>query len=139
MTETVASIFENALERYKAGESPDVLIPVFQDICDRAPKNATAWACLAWLYLLSDKPKSALKAAQKSIKLDAKNPQAHINLALAMLEAGQTGVRPHIEAAQRMMELEIQIRQDVEENIQDGLTRKPNWNSLVRIKNWLTA
>lgn len=137
MSEPVASVFENGLERYQSGESPETLIPVFQDICDRAPKNPTAWACLAWLYLLTDKPKSALKAAQKSVKLEPRAPQARINLALAMLDSGQTGVRPHIEAAQQIMELEAQIRQDVEENIQDGLTRKPDWKSLQRVKNWL--
>lgn len=137
MTESVVSTFESGLERYKAGEEPETLIPVFQDICDRAPKNPTGWACLAWLYLLTDKPKSALKAAQKSVKLDSRAPQARINLALAMLETDTKGVRQHIEIAQQMMSLDTQIRQDIEENIEDGLSRKPNWKSLKRVKNWL--
>lgn len=138
MSESVTSIFDTGLERYKAGEQPEALIPVFQDVCDRAPQNATAWACLAWLYLLSDKPKLALKSAQKSVKLDGRAPQARINLALAMLETQTPGVREQIEAAQEMFSLDSQLRQDVEENIQDGLTRKPDWKSLQRIKAWLT-
>ncbi|WLT39567.1 hypothetical protein NON20_08845 [Synechocystis sp. B12] len=46
------------------GEGPETLIPVFKDIADSSPKNATVWACLAWLYLLDDKPTLAFKAAK---------------------------------------------------------------------------
>ncbi|ACK69735.1 TPR repeat-containing protein [Gloeothece citriformis PCC 7424] len=139
MNESVASLFESSLERYKAGEEADKLIPVFKDICDRAPKNPTALACLAWLYLLEDKPKSALKAAQKSVKLDNRSPQARVNLVLAMLETGEAGVRPHIDMVKQMMTLSAEIRQDIEENIEDGLTRKPDWDNLKRVKSWLIA
>ena len=137
MAESVASIFENALERYQAGEEPEQLIPVFKEICDRAPRNASAWSCLAWLYLLADQPNQALKAAQRSVKLDPKAPQARINLALAMLDAGEAGVRQHIQFAQQIMLLDAQVRQDLEENIEDGLARRPDWESLHRVKNWL--
>lgn len=138
MTESVTTLLESGLKRYQEGETAENLIPVFQEICDRAPKNATAWSCLAWLYLLVDRSDRALKAAQKSVKLDPKAPQARINLALAMLDSGQTGVREHIEAVQQIMVLDSQIRQDLEENIQDGLTRKPDWKSLKRVQNWLS-
>ncbi|NJK46854.1 hypothetical protein HC931_00315 [Candidatus Gracilibacteria bacterium] len=137
MSESVATLFEKGLERYNAGEKAEDLIPYFKDICDRAPKNAPAWASLAWLYLLTDKPKLALKAAQKSVKLDSRSPQARINLAVAMLDAGESGIRQHIEVAAQVVSLDAQIRQDVEENIQDGLTRKPDWKSLEKVKNWL--
>ena len=139
MSESVTSILESGLERYKAGENPKNLIPVFKDICDRAPKNAIAWTCLAWLYLLVDKPKQALKAARKSVKIDSRKPQARINLAVAMLEAGQTGIRQHIEAVQQMIALDPQLRRDLDENIEDGLRKKPDWKSLQRVKNWLFA
>lgn len=139
MTDTVATAFDQGLERYKQGESAKTLIPYFKEICDRAPKNPTAWACLAWLYLLSDKPERALKAAQKSVKIDDRPPQARINLALAMLDSGATGVRPHIEAAAQMMSLDPEIRQDILENIEDGLSRKPDWKSLQRVKKWLLS
>ncbi len=137
MTDAVTSLLEESLERYKNGETADQLIPVFKDICDRAPKNPVAWACLAWLYLLEDKPKLALKAAQKSVKIEPRSPQAQINLALAMLDCGQTGVRQHIEMAQDIIALSEEMRQDVEENIADGLTRKADWKSLQRVKKWL--
>lgn len=137
MTETDESLFASGLDRYKAGEAPETLIPLFKEVCDRTPKNATGWACLAWLYLLNDKPQSALKAAQKSIKLEPRSPQARVNLAAAMLESGQKGVRAHIEVAQQVMALDEQIRQEVAENIEDGLNRKPDWKSLERIKHWL--
>ncbi|WP_107667179.1 M48 family metallopeptidase [Cyanothece sp. BG0011] len=139
MTETAATAFEQGLERYKQGESVETLIPHFKQICDRAPKNPTAWACLAWLYLLADKPELALKAAKKSVKIDSRPPQARINLALAMLDTGAKGVRDHIEAAQQMMSLDEEIHQDIVENIEDGLSRKPDWKSLQRVKKWLLS
>ncbi len=138
MTEVVTDLFDQALERYKAGEDATVLIPVFQDICDHTPKNATGWACLAWLYLLEDKPKIALKFAQKSVKLDKSSPQARVNLVLAMLETDTKGVRPHIEAVQQLMSFDTEIRDSVLENVEDGLSRKPDWKSMQRVKNWLT-
>lgn len=139
MTDSVTTLFEEGLKRYQAGEEPETLLPVFQDICDRSPKNASAWACVAWLYLLMDKPKNALKAAQKSVKLDGTSPQARINLALALLDAGEKGVRPHIQVVQQIMSLDADLRKDVEENIEDGLSRKPDWESLQRIKSWLNS
>ncbi len=139
MTDTVATAFEQGLERYKQGESVDTLIPLFKQICDRSPKNPTAWACLAWLYLLADKPALALKAAKKSVKIDSRPPQARINLALAMLDTGATGVRSHVEAAAQMMSLDEEIHQDIMENIEDGLSRKPEWKSLQRVKKWLLS
>ncbi|XTZ10274.1 MAG: tetratricopeptide repeat protein, partial [cyanobacterium endosymbiont of Rhopalodia yunnanensis] len=69
MTDSLETTFEQALERYKQGESPETLIPCFKHICEHTPKNSTAWACLAWLYLLVERPESALKAANKSIKI----------------------------------------------------------------------
>jgi predicted Zn-dependent protease len=138
MNETLANIFDESLERYKAGEAPETLIPVFKDICDRAPKNATALSCLAWLYLLTDKPDRALRAAQKSVKLDPRMPQARINLALAILDSGSTGVREHVEFVSELIKMEPGIGKDIFENIEDGLTRKPDWDSLLRIKKWLS-
>ncbi|MEW6491697.1 MAG: hypothetical protein AB1589_03980 [Cyanobacteriota bacterium] len=138
MTEPATTLFETGLERYNAGEGPDTLIPVFKEICDRAPKNAAAWSCLAWLYLLGNKSESAYKAALKSVKLDQNAPQAKVNLAVAMLETGQTGVRKHIDSAKQLMALDSQARQDLFESIEDGLNRKPDWESLKRVQSWLS-
>lgn len=136
MTETIDSIFETALERYKAGEEPENLIPVFKDICDRAPKSSAAWACLAWLYLLNDKPTPAYKAAQKAVKLNPQDAQSRINLAVAMLETGQTGVRQHIDLVMQLV-MVSEIQDEIKQSIADGLNRKPEWKSLQRVKNWL--
>jgi predicted Zn-dependent protease len=137
MDESLNSLFEEGFAKYKAGEPPQELIPVFQAICDRAPKNASAWTCLAWLYLLVEQPNKALKAAQKSVKVDPRDPQARINLALAMLDSEEKGVRPHIEMVQRAIAFDTRFKDEIETNIQDGLTRKPDWKSLQRIKTWL--
>jgi len=71
-------------ERYKAEEEPATLIPVFKEICARAPKSSAAWACL-WLYLLDNKGTQAYKAAQKAA-ITSQDAQARVNLAVAMLE-----------------------------------------------------
>jgi predicted Zn-dependent protease len=137
MTQTVESLFDAAIERYKAGEDPAELIPVFKELCDRAPKSASAWACLSWLYLLTDKPMAAVKAAQKSVKLSPQDPQGRVNLAVALLDAGKPGVREHIEIASQVMTAVADLRTEVMQNIEDGLTRKPGWPSLERVKGWL--
>ena len=137
MSQTVDSLFETGLERYKAGEEPETLIPVFKDLCERAPKSAAAWACLAWLYLLDDKPNQAYKAAQKAVKILPQDAQARVNLAVAMLETGQTGVRQHIDVVMQLMAIEPELRDELKQSIEDGLSRKPEWKSLNRVKTWL--
>jgi len=112
-------------------------LPEFKQLSDRNPKNAAVWSCLAWLYMLTDKPELALKAAQKAVKLDKVSPQNRINLVLAMLETKTAGVREHIELVQQLVSLNKEVRQEVDENIADGLARKPDWKSLERVKVWL--
>lgn len=137
--ESIDELFESSLERYKAGVGPETLIPVFKDICDRAPKNSAAWTCLAWLYLLQNQPNQAYKAAQKAVKLSPQDPQARINMASAMLETNQTGVRQQIELVKQVLDFDAELRREIQENVEEGLTRKPDWNSLKRINNWLFA
>ncbi|MBD2232340.1 tetratricopeptide repeat protein [Phormidium tenue] len=137
MTQTVETLFDEGIERYKKGEDPAELIPVFKEVCDRAPKSAAAWACLAWLYLLTDKPNAGLKAAQKAVKLNPQDPQGRVNLAVAMLDAGKPGVREHIEIAGQVMTVADDLKKEVMDSINDGLVRKPDWKSLSRVKQWL--
>jgi len=137
MSETVDSLFETGLERYKAGEAPATLVPVFKDVCDRAPKSAAAWTCLAWLYLLNDKPNPAYKAAQKAVKLHPQDIQARVNLAVAMLETAQTGVREHVEIIKQVIAIDSELRDEIKQSIEDGLSRKPEWKSLGRVRTWL--
>lgn len=136
-TQTVEELFDAGLERYKAGETPETLIPVFKEVCDRSRTVSAAWTCLSWLYLLADKATLALSTAQKAVKLNPQDPQARVNLALAMLEAGKKGVRSHIEITQQIMMVSEELHDEVMANIADGLTRKPGWKSLERVKAWL--
>lgn len=137
MSESLETLFEQGLEKYQAGEKPENLIPTFQEVCDRDPKNSAAWTCLAWLYMLVDKPQKALKAASKSVKLEPRDPQAQVNLALAMLDAGEKGVRKHIEIVEQAIGFDQRIKDTIKENIDEGLTRKPDWKSLQRVNKWL--
>lgn len=137
MTNTVDSLFDTGLERYKAGEPAADLIPVFKEVCDRAPKASAASICLAWLYLLEDKPNLALKAAQKAVKINPQDPQARVNLAVAMLETGQKGLRQHIDITQQLMLVNPDWRDEIQNSIADGLSRKPDWQSLAKVKGWL--
>jgi predicted Zn-dependent protease len=136
MSETAEDLFKQGVERYQAGESVDTLIPHFRDLCDRAKHNSPAWTCLAWLYLLADKPTQAYKAARKAVKYGPDDAQARVNLAIAMLETGETGVRSHIEMAQQLVAIP-EVRTEIEGNFADGLSRKPDWPSLVRVQTWL--
>ncbi len=137
MTQTVEALFDDGLARYKAGEDPETLIPVFKEVCDRSRKTSSAWTCLAWLYLLVDKPAMAFAAAQTAVKLNAQDPQARINLAVAMLDTNKKGVRQHVEMAQQVIMVVAELKEEVLQNIEDGLTRKPGWKSLERVKAWL--
>jgi len=137
MIQTVEALFDQAIERYKSGEPVDELIPVFKEVCDRAPKSSPAWTCLAWLYLLTDKSNQALKVAQKAVKLNPQDPQARVNLVLAMLETGQKGVRQHIELIQQIITAAPELQDEIRQNCVDGLNRKPDWPSLVRVQAWL--
>ncbi|MEM7552957.1 MAG: hypothetical protein AAF378_02465 [Cyanobacteria bacterium P01_A01_bin.84] len=137
MTETVESLFDRGLERYKAGESAATLIPVFKEVCDRSPKSSAAWTCLAWLYLLEDKASLACKAAQKAVKLNPQDPQARVNLSVAMLEDGQKGVRQHIDLTQQLMIANSEWNDEIKSSIEDGLSRKPDWKSMEKVKSWL--
>ena len=84
----------------------------------------------------SDEP-GKLPAAQRSVKVDHRNPQSHINLALALLGTGGKGVRRHIELVQKVMDFSEEVRTEVNENIEDGLKRKPDWKELQKVKKWL--
>ncbi len=137
MTETVDSLFEGSLERYKAGEEVTTLIPAFKEVCDRAPKSSAAWACLAWLYMLDNKPSPAYKAAQKAVKLNPQDAQSRVNLALAMLENETKGVREHIDIAMQLIMIDDEVKGEIKQSIADGLSRKPGWKSLERVNKWL--
>ncbi len=135
--QTEEQIFDDALERYKAGTAPEDLIPIFKDLCDRDASNTAAWTCLSWLYLLEGKGELAFKAASRSVKLNRAAPQSRVNLALAMLETSRKGVREHIEVVQQAMRMVPEVAEEVVENLEEGLRRRPNWKAALRVKTWL--
>jgi tetratricopeptide (TPR) repeat protein len=136
-TETAEDLFNQGLERYKAGEDAASLIPTFEKVCDRQPKIASSWICLSWLYLLDEKSSQALKASQRAVKLSPEDPQARINLAIAMLETSQKGIREHIEAAQNWLMVMSDLKEEIVENFEEGLRRRPNWSNLEKVRNWV--
>ena len=131
------SIFEEALKRYKAGSSPEDLIEVFKIITSSTPNNAAAWTCLSWLQLLCDIPQEALRSARYAVKLNGEDPQSRINLSLALLETNSKGVRDHIDYVKRAMLVLPELEKELKESFEDGLSRKPNWKTLLKIKSWL--
>jgi hypothetical protein len=138
MTETKATdpnqLFDDAIKAYQDGESPAKLIPIFINVCNKSPRLDSAWTCLSWLYLLDNKPQLAKKAAIKSMKIDSFDAQTRINLAAAMLELKESGVREHIELARSLVEAAPEVRDQVTINFKDGFARKPEWASLKRIE-----
>ena len=135
--QSTEAIFDAGVARYQAGEDAAVLVPVFKDLCDRAPKSGSAWTCLSWLYLLTAKGDAALKAAKKAAKLNPQDAQTRLNLAAAMLETGQKGVREQVEIVENLILIDEDMRAEVEKNINDGLDRAPECKSLKRLKAWL--
>lgn len=131
------ALFDSGVARYRAGEGPATLVPLFKDVCDRSPKSSSAWTCLAWLYLLDGKGSLALKAAKKGVKLNPQDAQARINLALAMLETQQKGVREHVELAEQIAIASDEVRAELKENLEEALRRAPNRKSFQRVWKWL--
>ncbi len=129
--------FQAGLQRYQNGENAEDLLPLFKEVCDRAPKSAAAWTCISWLYLLTGKSGLALKAARKAVKLNPQDAQSRVNLAAAMLEEMQKGVRDHVEMAEQLMIVDEEARAEVKENLQEGLGRRPDSKGLKRLQAWL--
>ncbi len=137
MTSDQENIFEDAMERYKSGVPIDELIKDFQVITTSSPNNSAGWTCLAWLQLLCDEYEDALRSARIAVKLNAQDPQARINLSLALLETKSKGVRDHIDVVKRILFAAPDFKIDLKESVEDGLTRKPDWKALQKIKDWL--
>jgi predicted Zn-dependent protease len=135
--QTLETQFDEGIARYKEGASAESLLPLFKDICAQAPKNSAAQTCLSWLYLLADKPNAAYKAAQRAVKLAPRDPQARVNLSIAMLETGKSGVREQVDLVAPILGAVEELKVEIKENLEEGLRRKPDWESLKRIQKWL--
>ena len=100
MDATQDSLFQQAMARYQDGVPAEDLLGDFETITAAAPRQSAGWTCLTWLQLLCDQPDDALRSGRMAIKLNPQDPQARINLCLAMLETKAKGVRDHIDAVQ---------------------------------------
>jgi len=136
---SASSLFDQALERYSQGAPLGDLVDDFQAITRQNPGQSAGWTCLAWLQLLNDEPLEALRSARMAVKLNPQDPQARINLSLAMLETGSKGVREHIELVQRVMVMAPELAGELHDSIADGLNRKPGWAAMQKVQAWLAS
>ena len=116
-TTSETSLFDQALARYAEGAPVPELIEDFQAITRQSPGQSAGWTCLAWLQLLNDEPIEALRSARTAVKLNPQDPQARVNLSVAMLETGTKGVREHIEIVQRVLALAPELGGELHEAI----------------------
>ncbi|WP_320666555.1 hypothetical protein [Prochlorococcus sp. MIT 1307] len=137
MESTEESLFDQAMARYESGTDAIELIKDFEAITSTAPNQSAGWTCLAWLQLLCNQNEEALRSARRAVKLNRQDPQSRINLCLALLETKSKGVRDHIEFLQRVLVAVPDLEKELKNSIEDGFTRKPDWQSLKKIKNWL--
>ena len=138
MESSQESLFEQAMARYQAGADAADILPDFLKITEAAPRQSAGWTCLAWLQLLCEQPEEALRSARFAVKLNGQDPQARINLSLALLETQSKGVRDHIQVVQQIMALAPDMEDDLKASIADGLKRRPDWKALEKVKSWLT-
>jgi predicted Zn-dependent protease len=134
---TVQELFEEGLKRYEAGEPVASLLPVFKEVAEKQPRSGPALTCLAWLYLLNNQAPLAVKHAKQAAKLAPADAQAHVNLALALLEAKQPGVREIVERARQVLAVSPDQAEEVQKNCRDGLVRRPDWKALQKVQQWL--
>ena len=131
------SLFDNAMARYQSGEEASKLIKDFEEITSISPNQSAGWTCLAWLQLLCNENQNALKSARVAVKLNPQDPQSRINLTIALLETNSKGVREHIEFVKRALLIVPDLEKELKDSVNDGLNRKPNWNSMKKIQSWL--
>jgi hypothetical protein len=134
---TGASLFEQAIGRYQQGAPVEEVIDDFIAITQQEPRLSAGWTCLAWLQLLDNQPQAGLRSARMAVKLNPQDPQARINLSLAMLETNAKGVREHIELVQRLRVMAPELATELDDSLEDGLVRRPDWQALLKVKAWL--
>ena len=137
MTASPESLFDQAIARYREGTPPEELIDDFLALTSQSPKLSAGWTCLAWLQLLLDQPRAALLSARTAVRLNPQDPQARINLSVAMLETGAKGVREHVEMVKRVVALAPEMADELNSSIADGLQRRPGWTALAKVQDWL--
>ena len=138
MTASSKSTFDQALERYQQGAPAEELIDDFIELTRQSPHQSSAWTCLAWLQLLLNRPLDALQTSKKAVRLNPQDPQARVNLSLAMLDSGAKGVRTQIEVIKRFMALSPELSGELRASMTDGLKRRPDWKAIQKVMAWLS-
>ncbi len=131
------SLFDKAMKKYQSGAEASELMKDFEVITASSPNQSAGWTCLAWLQLLCNKNDEALRSARVAVKLNGQDPQARINLCLALLETQSKGVRAHIDFVKRALMAVPEFEKEIKSSIEDGLERKPDWQALKKVKIWL--
>ena len=137
MESSQENLFDQAMSRYQAGADAEEVLPLFIRITESAPRQSAGWTCLAWLQLLCEQPEEALRSARFAVKLNPQDPQARINLSLALLETDSKGVRDHIQVVQQVLTMAPEVSEDLKGALEDGLQRRPGWKALQKVKTWL--
>ena len=129
--------FNSALSKYKDGQDLIPIVQDFQNIIQQIPNHFAAWTCLAWLQLLLKNNEEALAAARQAVRLNQQDPQARMNLSLALLATNNKGVRDHIELIKKMSMMMPDVKSELKESVEDGFNRYPDWPELTKVKKWL--
>ena len=133
----IESDFNAALSRYQDGQE---LLPITQNnqkIIQQIPNHFAAWTCLSWLKLLLKSNEEALAAARQAVRLNQQDPQARMNLSLALLATNNKGVRENVELIKKMALMMPEVKTELKESVEDGFKRYPNWPELIKINKWL--
>ena len=133
----VEADFNAALSRYQDGKELIPIVEDFQKIIKQIPNHFAAWTCLSWLQLLLKNNEEALSAAKQAVRLNQQDPQARMNLSLALLATNKKGVRENVELIKKMAMMIPDVKTDLKESVEDGLNRYPKWPELIKIKKWL--
>ena len=129
--------FEQALAAYQKGGSAEELLPTFLEIVRSSPNHGAAWTCLCWLQLLASRPLTALKSGRMAVRLSPRDPQARLNLSLAMLETNTKGVREQIQQIRNVLTMAPDLKEELQQSMVDGLERRGDWQALRKVKTWL--
>ena len=133
----IESDFNAALSRYQDGQELLSIVKDFQKIIEQIPNHFAAWTCLSWLQLLLKNNQEALLAARQAVRLNQQDPQARMNLSLALLATNNKGVRENVELIKKITMMMPDVKNELKESVEDGFNRYPNWPELTKIKKWL--
>ena len=133
----IESDFNAALSKYQDGQELIPIVEDFQKIIQQIPNHFAAWTCLSWLQLLLKNNEGALAAARQAVRLNQQDPQARMNLSLALLATNNKGVRENVELIKKMAKMMPDIKSELKECVEDGFNRYPNWPELTKINKWL--